>query len=401
MDDSEAMAWIDTRARTMPSKPSREFMLLCYLIGASGRKSSEDLRRINIDWMAIASLAERHRVRPQLLYSLGRTGRLYRTSETAKALGDFELFHRVQCLYFGKKLLSIANSFDNKGVRFATFKGLVLALSLYQDMARREYNDIDLIIHEFDLQAAETCLGSCGYHPREPDPFYRKAFLAYHNQYIFEADEVMIDLHWDFAPKGVPFPLQAGEIWGNLELVSIAAREFQTLGSHDLAVYLAGHGTKEGWRSLKWVCDYADFIGSYPEMDWVALWRRAAHRHCGQPILLGCTLASRLLDAPVNEELLARADRDLAVRTAANEAIARLAAPCSPTWPEAPEDFLGNLALCETWSQKAAVLWGLASTRTTGDYEAMPLPPFLWRTYYLTRPFRLGMRLLANARTRS
>jgi hypothetical protein len=34
-----------------------------------------------------------------------------------------------------------------------------------------------------------------------------------------------------------------------------------------------------------------------------------------------------------------------------------------------PEGFLGGLDLCKTWTQKARVLWGLASTRPSGDYS--------------------------------
>jgi hypothetical protein len=59
---------------------------------------------------------------------------------------------------------------------------------------------------------------------------------------------------------------------------------------------------------------------------------------------------------------------------------------------------LADLDLCDGWSRKAGVILGMAFTRTEGDYEAMKLPPPLWRLYHLTRPFRLAAKTLSGAR---
>ncbi len=87
------------------------------------------------------------------------------------------------------ELLGIADLFGEKHIRFATFKGVALAISLYGDISRREFNDIDLIVHEADLETAESCLRSRGYRAKSGDRSYRNAFLAYQNQYIFQTSE--------------------------------------------------------------------------------------------------------------------------------------------------------------------------------------------------------------------
>ena len=381
---------------------SREFSFLCRAIsGDFTAKRTDDLLTQNIDWTTVARLAEYHGVRPQLLHSL-RQMDCHLPPDIEQLLDEFQQHHLVRSLQVGAKLLDIAEAFGEKGLRFATFKGVTLAISLYGDLFGREFNDIDLIVHEADLTTAENCLGSLGYRAKAGDRSYRDAFLAYQNQYIFQTSETMIDLHWDFTVRGVPFPLRGREIWGQLESVSIAGREVPTLGRSELALYLAGHGAKHGWNSLSWLCDFANFIRAYPDVDWVALWQRSDRKHCGNPVLQGCTLASNLLDAPVDEELLAYADREPAVEALADAAVKRMMdPPAAAAAASTPEDFLGGLDLCETWIQKARILWGLASTRTTGDYEAMPLPPALWRLYHLSRPFRLGIKALSRARTRS
>lgn len=335
-----------------PITASPEFMLLCLMIGR-GRSSEriEKLFRQSIDWMALANLAECHGVRPQLRRGLSRIDSANLPAEANQLLDDFQKSHMISCLRVGAELLAIAKLFEAQHVRFATFKGAALACSLYGDISGREYSDVDLIVHEADLEIAESCVRSRNYRAISEEKFYRSAFLAYQRQCIFQAGETLIDLHWDFSTEGVPFPIRPREIWGNLGSIAIAGRDIPTLGRNELALFLAGHGTKEGWRSLAWVCDFAEFVRANPGIDWISLWRRCAQKHCGHPILLGCTLASRLLDAPVEKELLACADREPAVQALADAAIRRMINLPNITGLT-PEDFLGGLDLCETWTKR-------------------------------------------------
>src|SRR5262245_24786172 len=118
------------------------------------------------------------------------------------------------------------------------------------------------------------------------------------------------------------FPVHSNEVWRKLGQVTIAGRIVPTLKKEDLVLFLAGHGTKEGWRSLAWVCDFAELLRLDRQIDWVALFKRAQQAHCSRPLLLAILLASTLLDAPVPPELLHKARNNSAVR--ALEAAAKL-----------------------------------------------------------------------------
>jgi Uncharacterised nucleotidyltransferase len=382
------------------SLSSREFSLLCLLIRDPACERIELMDRHSFDWSILAQLAERHGVRPQLIRGLSRTHFVDVPAKIKQCLDDFHRFHLFRCLHVGAELFTIADLLEARNVRYATFKGAALATSLYGNISGREFNDIDLLVHEDDLEPAEACLRSRGYCARSGDMRFRSAFMAYQNQYIFETDQMMVDLHWDFNVTRVPFPLGADEIWDNLDSVSIDGRNIPTLGRHELALYLAGHGAKHGWCSLSLVCDFAKFVRAHPELDWMRLWQRSAQKKCGNLILLACALAARLLDASVDKEVLTRGERTPGVRDLAHSTIEQLMGPPTVV-PPGLEEFFGGMSLCETWAQKAGVIWGLVSTRTTGDYEAMPLPRPLWRFYHLTRPFRLAIRVLTSVRTRS
>jgi Uncharacterised nucleotidyltransferase len=382
---------------------SPEFEFLCCLVRPEpDHRRALTLTQKGLNWTSVADLAAAHGVRPHLLNALGDGALAARTIDLKQKLDTFQRAHMVRNLHLTRELLRVANAFANCGIPFATFKGVTLAISLYGDISRREFNDIDLIVHEADVRAAESVLQSCGYRAAQGGSReYREAFQAYQRQYMFkDTDSVLgIDLHWDFSQKGVPFPVCASEIWSTLDEVRISDRTIPILGPDVLAVFLAGHGTKEGWRCLGWVCDFAEFYQQHFDMNWIALWERANRQNCGRSILVGLSLAAKLLTVRVDTRLLEQAELEFAVRGLVELAAHRMM-HLTDTKIWNPESELTNLELCETWFDKLNALWVLASTRTTGDYEALPLPRSLWRLYHVTRPFRLASKFLLDRKMR-
>jgi hypothetical protein len=376
---------------------SPEFEFLCYLV----RPDPDHGRALKVaqqglDWKSVAVLAAAHRVRPSLLNALNASIWADGPTELKQELESFHRRHMARNLHAAREILNVAKALDKRGIPFATFKGLGLAISLYGDLSHREFHDIDLIVHETDVRAAEDALESCGYRAAQGNREYRQAFLGYQRQYMFKDSNTVlaIDLHWDFTSKSVPFPLQTSEIWNALSSVPIADRSVPVFGREQLAIFLAGHGAKEGWRSLVWVCDFAAFHQKQPDLNWNGLWERLNQKNRGRPILLGLCLAAELLGITVDTKLLRQARRDPKVLKLAELAIARMIHPTNAEVPNRGIESLG-LDLCETWFEKLNVLWALAFTRTTGDCESLPLPRPLWRIYHLTRPFRLAGKLLS------
>lgn len=373
-----------------PNVGSPEFRLLCHLTGP--RPDDAEARAIaesGPDWDALLNMAEAHGVRPLLLRELRRRFWDLTPDATKAALKTFQSGHLARTLLLIREFRAVADALSAQGVRFVPFKGLALACQLYGDPSWREFNDLDILIAERDLKQAEAALAAAGYRPRHGDWEYRRAFLAYQNQYMLVKEDIglAVDLHWDFCMKGIPFPITASEIWDRLETDTIAGGRFAALGRNDLAIYLAGHGAKEGWKSLGWVCDFAHFLDRNPELDWSGLHARASDAGCGRPILLAHELAARIFGVVVAPGLLQRAALDCDVVARAGAIHQRLN---KQAYRPMSEEFRAMFELCETGGQKARALLRLLSTRTDGDYRAMPLPRALWPLYHLTRPFRLA-----------
>lgn len=341
-------------------------------------------------------MAAEHSVRPQLVRALSALG----WERVAPSLrSDLEYFLRVHgafCLAAAEQLGRITAGLAARGIRVAAFKGPALAAVLHGDLTAREYNDIDLIVARADVDAAEDVLLGFGYRSTQGDRRFRRAFLAHQRQYaLVHAEQATVDLHWAFTAAHVPFPLPAEEIWRTLEEVTIGQHRIATLGGADLALLLAGHGTKEGWRSLGWVCDFALLVDRHRDLDWSSLHRRAAAQGSGDSVLLACVMAERLTGVAVPDALGLRARSSGRVSALAATLIADLGREASDE-DERPN--LADLDLCDSRWRRAVASVAIGLTPTVSDHHAMPLPEVLWPLYRVTRPIRLGLKAIGLAR---
>lgn len=367
------------------------FDLLCRMVGPS--PGLEQLRRAlhkGIDFPQLLQVASDHSVRPQLI---GTLAALSWESVPPSVRTDLEAFRRLHvgfCLAAADQLARLVAALAARGIRVAAFKGATLAAALYGDLAAREYNDIDLIVPPSQLDEAEDVVLSFGYRGAQGDRRFRRAFLSYQGQYMFvRAGQPAVDLHWAFTGSHLPFPLAAEEIWRSLDVVRIGPHDVPAVVGADLPLLLAGHGTKEAWQSLGWICDFALVVERRRDLDWLALHTRARHRGCGDSLLLACAMADRLLGVAMPAALTRAVAASWRVGRLAEALVGDLRKGVPA--PAKKRD-LADLDLCDRAIDRLGVALRVALTPTAGDHAALPLPPLLWPAYRLIRPFRLAAK---------
>ena len=376
------------------SKP--EFDLLCCV--ARPQPALDRVRaylRLGVDFSELLPLAVQHAVQPQLVDALGLLSWEAVPDDARRSLEAFCHRHLLRVLTFTEALCRVADAFDKGGVTFATFKGVALAHALYGDASAREYSDIDIIVPQQHMMNAERILEGLGYRSRQGDRTFRAAFLSYQRQYALFSRELgfSIDLHWAFSGSYLPFPLAADDVWRDIAYVTVGHRRIPTIGGVNLALLLAGHGTKEQWERLQWVADFALLIDRSPDLDWSAVYRRARDEGCGNCVLLGCLLAEGLLDVPVPSGLLQpiAGNKRVGARAAVLIDGLRQGVPL----PDVPANF-SDLDLCDRRLDRIGAALSLVVTPTVGDHAALPLPPSLWSIYRVIRPFRLAAKAVAR-----
>jgi hypothetical protein len=344
-----------------------------------------------VDFAVLEELANEHSVRPLLSIALAAIQWKGVPGPARESLEAFSREHLVHGLAMGEVLGRLTRLFGENGVRFASFKGAVLAVDLYGGLARREFTDIDVIVAPEARGKAEDLAATLGHASRQGDRVFRETFLAFQRQYLLVGAGTAIDLHWGFTSRPLPFPLRAGEIWSRLVTVHVGNVEVPSLAPDDTALLLAGHGMKETWRSLSWICDFAMMIDRHPRLDWAALYERARRQGCGDSVLVGAVLVERLCGVPVPVALKVFIEQ----RPRVGHLVSRIAARLRDrrALMQGQRD-LDDLDLCDdAWGRFKALL-GFAFTPTPGDHRALPLPRPLWPLYYVTRPFRLASRIL-------
>jgi hypothetical protein len=338
-------------------------------------------------WSAVTALATDHGLRPALSGLLSAWHWKGVPDGVRRELEDFQRWHLVRTLDIAHQLAGLAQDLRAQGIPFALFKGAALSVQLYGRLAAREYNDLDLIVPARDVERAEALLLDGGYRPAFAEPRFRRFFQGHQGQTAFHRpDAVGLDLHWTFSGSFLPFPLHSGEIWDRLATVSIGGVDVPTLAPDDTVLVLAGHGTKEGWRSLMWLRDFALAVERWRDLDWVGLHRRARRNGCGDSVLLACALAERVLATPV--------PRALAPAVAGSGRVAALAETLAARLRTGnlAKRHLDDLALCDRRRDRWRAGLGFALAPTPGDYDSLPLPRPLWPAYYLLRPLRLAAK---------
>jgi len=371
---------------------TREFRLLLYCARSRPKAGPiKDLVSAGPNWRILLELAKQHGVRPMLLRSLKSVCWDAVSQTIQRELERFNRANLQKSMALTGELFRLLEAFQQKGIPISALKGPILAESVYGNLSLREFSDLDILIHQADLRAAEDILIACGYVAQFPDRDYRSTFYSYQGQYGFYHGQigVAVDLHWELSRTGAAFPLQSTEVWSKLRQVTIAGRTVLTLADDDLVLFLAAHGTKEGWRRLIWLSDFAELLRRCQNLDWAELLERANRSHSSRSLLIAIDLASTLLDAPASANLIDRAHANSAVRALSEKA--RLKMLNAVPQGELGE-FLDTLNTHDLLRHRLWPVVTLLTTRTVGDYEAMPLPKSLWGTYYLIRPFRLACK---------
>lgn len=190
-------------------------------------------------------------------------------------------------------LSEIVRAFTAADVEVAVLKGPAVALIVYDQVAQREFTDLDILVHPEDLRQAQLVLESLGYrHLSRNAPHLRSEKDI---QFVRELDDTLVELHWALNSPNTRFPLEATGIWERMQTVRLFEQPIRTLNLEDTLIALCIHASKHRWTSLKWTFDIAQIATRKADiLDWDALLQRCAAVGCTRTLLFGVQLAGVL-----------------------------------------------------------------------------------------------------------
>jgi putative nucleotidyltransferase-like protein len=379
------------------TRPEARLLLACAraVQDDDGRRAVAALAGSGIDWQRFEALAVRHGLVPLVHRHLDALGPgLVPKPHLAALWARAEVIAR-RSRAMARELEGVVGVLAAHGIAVAPYKGPALALSLYGEVALRDFGDLDLLVRPQDALRARDALAARGYSPQFALPRHLERALVDSRRHdelplADTARGFLVELHWRTDPD---HDVLDADIWQRLEPVVIGETTVGTLPARELLLVLGLHGTKHLWSSLNWLVDVAELLRRNPDGHW--LLARARALGCLRRLALGLRLARDLLQAPIPAALQPAIE---------DERVARLAERLAPSLLEPDYCAPGTVAYLVALSRlqdspmaQARYLARTALTPTLGDWLAHPLPHGLSFLYLPLRIPRLARKYLGRS----
>ena len=389
-----------------PSGPSREtdVLLRCVrmAIGTEQAGPINDSLRNGFDWNYLVRIARFHGVVAPLHATLAaRPPDEVPRDVLDRLRGHYEANGRgnrkLLC-----ELLELLSLFDGAGVPAISLRGPIFSISVYGDLNAREFQDLDIFVPANQFARAKELLRARGY----------KALAARDTDASFESSDgaVSVDLQCALARPVWRFPISLDHLWDRLVPIRIGDSTVWQPRPADHALILSAHSAKHCWSSLKWIVDFAAFVGTHGNLDWGDVLERARSLGGERQLLLGLRLISDTLHVELPKETHRPIATDPSVAALANELAQQLFVMVNePTHQGSYGHIRGGWLYIRTRERvrdKIPYALDLARYQLTHvkefitpnvyDREMVSLPDSLAFLYYLVRPFRLARDLVVR-----
>ena len=175
------------------------------------------------------------------------------------------------------ELCRLIDLFAESGIEAIPYKGPVLALFAYDNLALRRFVDLDVIVKKHDVLKARDDMLDQGYTPTKSLSLTQQELLlrTQHNmQFSRDNHRLIVELHWEVAPHLFASSVSADELWRNLVTIDLngtTSKHSQRKISCSRYAFMV-RGIL--WERLSWICDVAELISRH-SFDWSSLLKRA------------------------------------------------------------------------------------------------------------------------------
>ncbi len=414
------MASTSGQTSLVSARPEFELLLCCARtrLDPERVKRIGDLLRQEIDWVLLIRMAIQHGLLPLLYWNLKNVSADAVPRKTLDELRKQFAAHTRRNVSMAEELIRVLDLFEAHQIPAFPFKGPVLAMSIYGNLALRQFTDLDVFVHKRDIRRAKALLVSRQYRwlpltqPRQASHY---VMLPVIKDFVFVSEDgrTKVELHWRLTGWHFPFPLNMKRLWKHLGAVELAGSRVHNLPPEALLLYLCMHGSRHGWQRLDWICDIAELVRVYQDLDWNQVEERASTLGCKRMLCLGLLLAHDLLGAELPEEVLQTVLSDQVAASLASEINEQFLYESGGQFKVFKRELL-HLRMRERLRDRIRYIlfsflsqyfyWYQKIPINEKDRALIPLPAALSFLYYLVRPVRLlreyGLRpwkLLANS----
>jgi hypothetical protein len=270
-----------------------------------------DLTRSVSDWDALLAMASRHGLTPIFCKNLEQAA----TDAIESSWRErFKKEFRRNCcrnLALTAELLRVLQAFESHDVCATAYKGPMLAVQAYGDVAMRQFSDLDILVPQAHIPEAENALIGLGYRPEITGVRAGKGSWQIPGQYAYRREaKTMVELHTEYTLRYFPRRLDLEELCTRRELVTLGGRQVLTFSREDTLLLLSVHGSKHFWERLGWIADIAALMQTQRPINWDLVLRRARASQIERMVLLAAGLAAEIFEADLPPQVSDQLKRD-------------------------------------------------------------------------------------------
>jgi hypothetical protein len=289
------------------TRPEIELLLCC----ARRNVTSATADRIvtlqkDCDWAYLLQVADRHRVLPLLFHNLNAICPKMVPQAVLTQLRNHFQANALRSMFMTQELLKVVDLFQEGNIPVIPFKGPVLAISAYGNLALHQAGDLDLLVHAPDYPKAKTVLLERGY-----QMLYDGDHEAAHLQgQLWNGErKISVDLHYGIPP--MELQINPAPFWERSQDLTVAGKKIQAFSYEAHLLLLCVNGHKESWNRLAKLCSLAALINAHHQkLDWERLSTWAEELKIKRIFYLGLLLANHLLGVILPEKIIQRAKSD-------------------------------------------------------------------------------------------
>jgi hypothetical protein len=369
-------------------------LLACCAVEARKQADRDSFHELlhDPDWDQLLSLAEHHGITPLVYEALREHADAVPSAILERLRRRYEDNARRN-LRFTAELFRILDCLEAHAIDAIPYKGPVLAETVYGELGRREFSDLDVIVHPADVVRAREALKLLEYRPSlQLTHSEERAYVRSGYEYSFDgpAGANLLEIQWGIVPKFFAVDFSVEEFFESAVHVDLAGRKVKTLSSEDLLLALSVHGAKHAWIRLCWLRDIST-VSQQPSLDWKFIGHQARELGIERILSLSLLLASRMLRGGIPEAWQTKLQGDARVSELCNR-IEKIISESSQYSTRSFDYFRLMLRLRERARDRVRFALRLTLTPSIGEWSVVPLPAPLFPLYRVIRIGRLGAR---------
>lgn len=364
--------------------------------------NSEQISNIlqeKLDWEYISRIAKKNSLLPLLSWNLLQNFSHLLADEIVEELNYNFQTHLQHNMTLTKKLVEVIRLFQSNKIPIISFKGPLLALQAYDNLALRQFNDLDILVPPSYLDKAIDLLINSGFVPQNDLRWFERKdwYLSRVKDVVFvdAKSEYILELHWKLSGAHFAYPIEIDRLWQNSEVKNLAGMDVNVLHFNDLLIYLCLHGSRHSWERFSWICDLNELILSKDEIDWKQINDDAKRLGCENILGLGLLLINKFFGTKAPIPSWENIEKDITLKELVKEIEIRLF-----------EEKVGNMDISDRYAYHLKLkerrwdrfklhlhyqFWylQLLILPNSADKETFNLPAWSNPIYYIIRPMRL------------